>query len=251
MNKSYFSKEDLAAFERDGFIMVRGMYNGTELQRWVTELSKLPEVPGQAAFYYEDSLMNKGERVLSRIEQFVEYHEELSSLIYGDKMMGRLRELLGEELVLFKEKVNFKLPGGSGFELHQDSQAGWESFSKYFMSVMVSVDENTVENGCLELAAGLHKQGLLGEEWQPMSKEDLQGTELKKYPTEPGDVVFFDSYVPHGSAPNTTDQPRRNIYLTYNRATEGDFRAAYYKEKRKNLPPDIEREPGKVYEYKV
>ena len=252
MGTSYFKPEEIEAYTRDGFVIVRGMYaNPRQIQDWVTELSEFPEVPGKYAFYYEDNLQRKGERILSRIEYFVDYHEGLNSLVRGNEMMGRLSELFGETAVLFKEKINFKLPGGDGFKLHQDSQAGWEDFTDYFISVLVTVDENTVENGCLELAAGLHKRGLIGKAWEPMAEEDLQGVELKAYPTRPGDVVFFGSYVPHASRPNLTDEPRRNLYLTYNRASDGDFREKYFAEKRKNFPPDIEREPGKVYEFKV
>jgi hypothetical protein len=44
---------------------------------------------------------------------------------------------------------------------------------------------------------------------------------------------------------------RRNLYLTYNRASEGDHREKYFADKRKSYPPDLEREPGKEYSFKV
>jgi len=40
-------------------------------------------------------------------------------------------------------------------------------------------------------------------------------------------------------------------YTTYAKKSEGDFRKKYYEDKRKSFPPDIEREAGKVYEYKI
>ena len=64
-------------------------------------------------------------------------------------------------------------------------------------------------------------------------------------------MVLFDAYVPHRSAPNLTDSPRRVLYLTYNKASEGDHRERYYADKRKSFPPDCEREAGKDYAYKV
>ncbi len=63
--------------------------------------------------------------------------------------------------------------------------------------------------------------------------------------------MFFDSFAPHRSAPNLTDRPRRALYVTYNRASEGDHRARYVADKRANFPPDIEREPGKTYVFRV
>ena len=70
-------------------------------------------------------------------------------------------------------------------------------------------------------------------------------------PTKAGDVVYFDSFVPHRSAPNLSETPRRVLYITYNRLSEGDHRERYYAEKRKAYPPDCERDPDKVYEYRV
>ena len=70
-------------------------------------------------------------------------------------------------------------------------------------------------------------------------------------PAEPGDVVFFDSYVPHRSGANLSALPRRALYLTWNRLREGDQRERYFTDKRKSFPPDIEREPGKSYRFRV
>ncbi len=70
-------------------------------------------------------------------------------------------------------------------------------------------------------------------------------------PTAPGDAMFFDSYAPHRSGPNMTDKSRRVLYVTYNRASQGDHRARYFADKRKSFPPDIEREAGKEYVFRV
>jgi len=41
------------------------------------------------------------------------------------------------------------------------------------------------------------------------------------------------------------------LYSTYNKAGEGSYRARYYADKRITLPPDIEKEEGKIYTYKI
>lgn len=43
-----------------------------------------------------------------------------------------------------------------------------------------------------------------------------------------GDVFFFNGYLPHRSGVNTTTQPRRAVFFTYNRLSDGDFRTQYY-----------------------
>ena len=63
--------------------------------------------------------------------------------------------------------------------------------------------------------------------------------------------MFFDSYVPHASKPNLTRTNRRVLYLTYNRAVDGDQRERYFADKRAAFPPDIERIPGIEYRFRV
>ena len=48
-----------------------------------------------------------------------------------------------------------------------------------------------------------------------------------------------------------TDKTRRIYFATYNRLSDGDQLEAYYADKRKSYPPDIERDPGKKYVYRV
>ncbi len=241
-------------FRRDGFLIIREMYGPAEVRALSDRIDALAALrPSKGGFmaYFEDSLEDKGKRILSRIEKFADSDEELKKFVFADKMMSRVEALLGGSGVLFKEKVNFKLPGGGGFEPHQDIQPGWDEYAPYFLSVLVTIDDSTVENGCLEMAAGHHTRGLIGQKWKPLENEELHGIEFKPFPMAPGDVAFFDCFVPHRSKPNRTSSPRRNLYLTYNRASDGDHRLQYFADKRKNFPPDLEREPGKVYVFRV
>ena len=250
----FFSERELETFKQQGFLIVRGMYEGSEIEKlkaWVDEVQSLPEVPGKYMMYFEDSLLDSEKRVLSRIENFCPYHQSLNALINGEEMLQRLFELFGEPAVLFKEKINFKMPGGNGFTPHQDAQAGWNKYASFFITGLIGIDESTLENGCLELAAGHNQCGLLGELWKPLTEANIKGMEFSPVLTKPGDAVFFDSYTPHRSGPNLTQHPRRVLYLTYNRRSQGDHRFQYYADKRQSYPPDIERELGKNYVFKV
>ena len=245
--------QQVEQFHREGYLLVRGMYSAEEMvqiQAWTDEVANYPEEPGKTMMYFESS-QTDGSRILSRIENFVPFHQGFSRMITARKMQQAVSDLLDEPAVLFKDKINFKLPGGDGFKEHQDVQAGWNEFAELHVTAMVAIDETNAENGSLEMLPGMHRQGLLGKMWAPLSEADTENKPYEAVHCQPGDTVFFDSFAPHRSAPNHTDQARRVLYITYNKASEGDSRYKYYAEKRKNYPPDIERDPNKDYSFKV
>jgi len=242
---------DREQLQRDGYLHVVGLVTaeGVErLLRWITELQSVPEVTARHWVYREDSLAAPGQTVLQRIENFCPIHAGFDAFVRHGALVEWSSALMGGPVVLFKDKINFKMPGSAGFKLHQDQQAGWSNYAPLFVTAMVTLDAATVENGCLEIAAARHHEGLLGEQWEPL---DEAGITLQALPTAAGDVIFFDSYVPHASKPNFTNSPRRILYLTYSLARDGDHRARYYADKYAAFPPDIDRDPEKTYVFRV
>ncbi len=245
------SDDQIKDFEHDGYLILRQAFDGGEMkliETWTREMAARPEETGKHWVFHEQSLKGDGADLISRIENIAPSHagfEELSTVL--KRPVG---QLLGEEATLFKEKINFKMPGGDGFKPHQDSQAGWDAYADFFISVLVSIDESTVENGCLQMVAGHHQRGQF-KSWEPLSEDDMTGMDFVQCPTRPGDVVFFDCFAPHASEPNMSEATRRIYYATYNRVSAGDHMARYYADKHKNFPPDIDRDPGKEYVFRV
>jgi len=237
-----------------GWCVARAFYPPAEaaaIARWTQEVTALPEVTGRQMVYHETSLVEHETALIQRIENFCPYHPDFDRAVREGRLIWAVEQLFGEAAVLFKDKINFKMPGGSGFAPHQDQQAGWSAFAPLFVTALVCIDRATPANGCLDMAYAPRLRGMIGREWTPLAAEDLVTFTLLPVPAEPGDVVFFDSYVPHASKPNLTDQPRRALYLTYNRASDGDYRDRYFVEKRAAFPPDVEREAGVAYQFRV
>jgi 2-aminoethylphosphonate dioxygenase len=242
---------DQEQMQRDGALVVRNFFDPAqvdELLQWTEELQNAPEVSGRHWVYHEESAREPGLRLIQRIENFCPYHPGFDRLIRYGALAHWAGVLMGGPVVLFKDKINFKMPGGAGFKAHQDQQAGWSTYAPLFVTAMVTLDAATLENGCLEIEAGRHRGGLIGQQWVPLEE---QGLSLEPIPTAPGDVIFFDSYVPHASKANLTDLPRRILYITYNLASEGDHRARYFADKHASFPPDIDRDTGKTYVFRV
>ena len=244
----------LEQYAKRGWLAARGFFSPADIGdivRFTEEICALPEVPGAQMVYREASLLDSKTRIIQRIENFCPYHAGIDALIRGGRLQRSVEQLFGDPAVLFKEKINFKLPGGGAFEPHQDQQAGWSVYAPQFVTAMVSIDDATLENGCLQMADLPRQSALLGREWAPLTAAEMAHFEMAPIPTRPGDVLFFDSFVPHASKANLSREQRRILYLTYNRASDGDHRLRYFADKRASFPPDIERLPNVEYRFRV
>ncbi len=227
-----FTPEQHDAWETQGYLVLRRVLPASALQdltRWVDEVESWSLDGGPGLHHFEQT--PAGPR-LARAEDFDPHHEGLSSFLRGALLGEILAQLLGEPAVLFKEKINFKYPGGGGFAPHQDAPA--YRFIDHHVSCMVPIDPATIESGCLWFSPG-HREGILPNVDGRIAAPWLASARWTPLEVFPGDLVFFDSYAPHKSDTNRSDAPRRLMYLTYNAASRGDLRERYYADKRAEL----------------
>src|SRR5262249_5194347 len=93
----FLSARELADFRRDGFLVCRGLFGPgevTELRRATEEVQAWPEQPGGWMVYGEKSLREAGRRLINRVENFYPYHPGFKALFDGDKLLGRVNDLL-------------------------------------------------------------------------------------------------------------------------------------------------------------
>lgn len=178
-----------------------------------------------------------------------------SSEIFNEKVtlpiQRALESLIGEELCLFKDKCNIKVPQGGAFPPHQDAPAYISFGPTIFITAGVMLDDLTAENGCLNMATNYKNinEGIKSFCSTPLGDyplfENYSGGErngdiidsVQDYLNwEPikaraGDVLIFNSFVPHFSNINSSEKYRRVIYLTFNLAREGSHYKSYYKKK--------------------
>jgi 2-aminoethylphosphonate dioxygenase len=247
--------DQLAHFDAAGWVFVPGFFSAQQIapvSGWIDDLLDRPEVVGAHWVYRQPSLLDPTRKVVQRIENFCPHHAPFDRFVRRSVLTRAIEQILAGSASLYKEKINFKEPGGAGFELHQDQQAGWSRYAPLFVTAMVCVDPATLENGCLQVADGHPRLNrLIAEEWRPITAQEASGFSLREVPTQPGDVIFFDSYFPHASRENLTADRRRMLFLTYNDAKHGDVRDQYHRDKRASFPPDIEREAGAEYRFRV
>jgi ectoine hydroxylase-related dioxygenase (phytanoyl-CoA dioxygenase family) len=174
-------------------------------------MDEWPEIPGKWMKYFEQTLCPNGSRILSRIENFCQYNPELDYFLTGTKLLGATSQLFGEPSILYKEKINYKMPGGSGFTPHQDVAAGWWMYGgSYHINALIAIDEATKQNGCLQVALMQHTRGMLSVPWTEISPEVEASMAFVDVEMRPGDIAFFDSFVPHRSQPNHSERYKQH-----------------------------------------
>ncbi|HEY8210239.1 MAG TPA: phytanoyl-CoA dioxygenase family protein [Myxococcaceae bacterium] len=239
--------EQRQSFVQDGFLVVRDAFGpggAADLQRWTSELLAAPELPGHHAVYREINLLDPAIRMVARVENLCAFHPGLDAFCRGGPLLQMVSELFGDPAVLFMDKINCKAPGGSnGWRPHQDQDNEWDRYAPLFITAAVALDPATRDNGCIQLTRGQHLKSFTQGAPRLLALAEMEAMRFEAVEMAPGDAVFFSSYTPHCSAPNLSDRPRKLLYLTYNRASDGDHRLPHYEEKRRLFPPDVERAP--------
>ena len=217
------SPDEILDFKKLGFVVLRQYYSVNTIQKILDEVNHLESLmpkKGEMMKYYDTPFRqdsNNKSMILIRIEKFIETSPYLESIVNNASVHSLLRQLFGESALLLKEKINFKPPGAPPDLLHQDSQAGWDNYGSEFVSVLIAVEDSNRSNACVEFDnSGYNINGLAGPLWTPLTSKDIPNAEMIPIETKAGDIILFNSYVPHGSEANTSDKRRCNIYLTYN-----------------------------------
>jgi hypothetical protein len=197
---------------------------------WVNEIAALPEGEGPWEHYWEES---ESGPLLCRTEQFLEGNEGIHALTVDGPIQEAASKLLGEQALIYKEKINYKLPGGAGFAPHQDAPA-YPLINKH-VTCLIAVDDMTVENGCLEFALD-HPLDLLEQDAAGCIPEKIvKDLHWRTCEVPRNSCFFFSSHAPHRSAANHSKKSRRAIYLTYNGVSDGDARSQYYAQRQAYL----------------
>ncbi|KAF7167781.1 hypothetical protein CNMCM6106_003224 [Aspergillus hiratsukae] len=244
------SPAQIASYHENGYLLLRysehGLVDPAALQRWTQEVKSWPREKGKWMPY--DEINIHGERQLMRTEKFVDYHADLKELVCGKALAEILRALAGEEMLLFKDKINYKQPHGNGFRAHLDAPAYDHIGRIEHVTANFAIDAATIENGCLEVVPGSHKMDIEFAAGGRITPAWENAQEWTPIPLEPGDVLIFGSHLAHRSKENSTEKSRASLYATFYPRKEGeDLRERYYRHRRENFPPDHEREEGKDY----
>ena len=228
---------DVEQFQRDGFLIVRGLANSPQCESMKGEIKDhLSPLHGPAEFEVDvhypgspDNRLSEGgdtpRRLLHAWGRSQIFRDWATSPLIGDY----LRRLMGTDKVMMSQChhncIMTKHPGySSKTSWHQDIRY-WQFDRPELVSVWLALGEETEDNGGLFFIPGSHKPSL---DRGRLDKDLFLRTDLQENqalideavcPTlEAGDVVFFHCRTFHAAGMNNTDQVKLSPVFTYHSA---------------------------------
>ncbi len=237
------SETELQSYRRDGFLIRTSVFSAREVevlqnaaenaagraysscadgQTYILDGKRFVDV-GHMTVQFEHSSNSQQIRVIEPVHQL---DSAFDALLDDPRLVEPMRQLVGSHfLALWTDKLNLKRPReGSAFGWHQDSPY-WVHDCDHvdqLPNVMVTFDDASESNGCFRVIRGSHTRGCL--------PGTTDGSQLGGFYTDPGcfdeaeqalmeapagSAIFFDPHTIHGSLPNTSDQARRAMVITY------------------------------------
>ena len=210
-------------YQENGYVVVRGLFSQDEVAQYrehFMTLRKHGSYPGDLA-----GVDTNSNDPLKRYPRMIHMHrwDEVSlQWLIDQRINACLTGLLGREPYAVQTMLYFKPPGARGQALHQDNfylraQPGT------CMAAWMALDRCDEANGCMQVVPGSHTWPLLCSEKADTSVSFTDVTvplppdqKVDPIEMEPGDVLFFNGSVVHGSFPNTTtDRFRRALIGHY------------------------------------
>lgn len=227
----------LQAYEQDGFLLVPGMFNSSEVEALRREAMDLERDP--VVREGEEVIREPGGNALRSIFRVHQLGKRLADLPRDPRLLAVARQILGSEVYIHQSRVNMKPAlDGKEFYWHSDFETWHVEDGMPMMralSCSVLLTDNTPFNGPLMLIPGSHRQfvACVGDTPEENYKQSLRRQEvgvpdpvslrllaeqggLEAATAPAGSVVFFDCNTLHGSGGNLSPWPRSNVFMVYN-----------------------------------
>ncbi|QNA86593.1 phytanoyl-CoA dioxygenase family protein [Sphingomonas sp. So64.6b] len=207
--------EQAAAFDRDGFVLIRDAFTPDEIAAVIATIDPIEE----AYERYVSEQMGGQFRLTSSgtitfAAHLVTKSDVLRSFAAHPAIRDLCRDLAGDRVRLYWDQSVYKKTGkAQEFPWHQDNGYTFIEPQQYltFWIPLVDVD---VDNGCPWIAPGKHRLGTL-EHWQtPIGLKCLEEAEdAVAVPAKAGDIILFSSLAPHRTGPNLKQGTVRKAYI--------------------------------------
>ncbi len=224
-----WSVEQLNEYNANGYYFVKGLLNKEEVNLLNEAVPEILHDDQKYASLHRVKEKSGAVRAVFLAHRFVEPFKEI---IRNPKILMPVQQILNNDVYVWHSKMNVKDAfEGTVWLWHQDYGYWlWDGAKKpRFVSVMILLDKATLNNGCLMVVAKSHKSGrqehYLDEnttsykQWclnTDFLKENVKDEDIIHVIGEPGDVLFFDCNIVHGSGHNMSPLSRNTFIIAYN-----------------------------------
>ncbi len=151
------SGADLVAFDRDGYLLVRQLFDAEETSILLTYARQDPALAA-GAYARRDAAGNE-----TRLALWNHAGDDLYSMFSrSPRIVDRMEGFLGGEVYHYHTKMMLKEPFvGGAWEWHQDYGYWYHNGCLFplLASCLIAVDQATRDNGCLQVLRGLAPLG--------------------------------------------------------------------------------------------
>ncbi|MDA1192773.1 MAG: phytanoyl-CoA dioxygenase family protein [Candidatus Poribacteria bacterium] len=216
------SPAQIAQFQEDGFLFVRGLFDAEEMEL-LLNIGKHDQEKNANVHAARDA-----EGRESKLWLTSESRDDIyNAFVRSHRLASTMETVMDDEVYLYHYKMMVKEPKvGGAWEWHQDYGYWYRNDCLYpdMASVMIAVDRASKANGCLQVLRGSHKcgrieHGTFGTQKGADPKRIKllsEHLELVYCEMAPGDALFFHANLLHCSAPNESDDPRWTLICCYN-----------------------------------
>lgn len=234
MAKGPISDKEVTAYERDGYVLVRGMLDAEETDL-LSRAAREDRALDQHAFGRAD-----GEGGTVRLALWNHPGDTIYGMIArSESIVGSAEKILGGEVYHYHSKMIMKdARVGGAWAWHQDYGYWYQNGVLFplLTSAYIAVDTATRENGCMQVIKGSQKLGRIdhvttGEQTgadPERIQEILKRMELVYVDMEPGDTLFFHANLLHRSDQNHSENPRWSMICCYNAARNDPYKESVH-----------------------
>ena len=197
------------SLDRDGFVSLPGILNGSQLETLRYQVDRLITVEGAEA-----GTEFQKEAGTDRLANLVDKGAEFEVCFTHPRVMAAIHHVLPKEIHLLSLHGRAALPGFGLQGLHDDAGRRPDHIGFRICNSIWLLDDFTKENGATRVVPGSHLF--------PSGPDSLEDP-MKPHPDqilltgEAGTVVVFNSHVWHGGTVNRHHLPRRALHAAFTR----------------------------------
>ena len=224
-------------FERDGYLVLEGLFEAQEVEAMQAELRRLQTLPPELDL--DTVIAEPGSGALRSIFAIHKQSQIFDRLTSDERLVAVAQYLLGDEVYVHQSRLNYKSGfDGKEFYWHSDFETwhvedGMPRMRALSMSIQLA--DNYAVNGPLMLMPGSqntyvtcvgetpddhYRQSLRRQEYGIPDRASLTRLAVSGGIAAPfgpaGSVILFDCNTMHGSNGNITPYPRANAFIVFN-----------------------------------